>query len=451
MKSIRYLFFPAWIILAGITPNCSHPLSQEADIIRIEGVSWACNITTSFASFGSVFETEEEKTLLIPASEGDLLYMMMDDQQLYYRYQPEKGTLLKVRFDTLRSVSAYLNGNLEFMEISGPSSLKAFNQLTDPEVQELSTLYITIPLNENILSTLKQHESALSGTGLVLEDSSATNDISRLLTICRPRLLIMDESSPLPEPGDINFLADLELLWVKGDMTALLHVEQSCEKLESLIIDDWSPGTDEVPDLSGLKKLQSITLAESYMASLSQIVFPSSINGLHLVNNETLTDISQLNEMSGLKRLCLTGCTKVSETGEYGNLGKLRWLSFPSNTTQDQFKEATEQLPQLKVIELIDCHELVNLFPLQSLTKLEILEMELEKEQLSGIDSLEQLKLIVLTSELFDDNPQWIKELKNNLPDCEIVPGSGLCLGSGWLALLLPLILMFRYLFRHKS
>ena len=65
------------------------------------------------------------------------------------------------------------------------------------------------------------------------------------------------------------------------------------------------------------------------------------------------------------------------------------------------------------------------------------------------LDSLEQLKLVILTSEVFEDNPEWIKELRVSLPNTTIVPGSGLCLGSGWLILLLPFILLFRYLFRY--
>ena len=67
------------------------------------------------------------------------------------------------------------------------------------------------------------------------------------------------------------------------------------------------------------------------------------------------------------------------------------------------------------------------------------------------LDSLEQLKLLVLTSEVFDDYPLFITELRTSLPDTRIVPGSGLCLGSGWLLLLIPFILAFRYYFRYKK
>ena len=100
-------------------------------------------------------------------------------------------------------------------------------------------------------------------------------------------------------------------------------------------------------------------------------------------------------------------------------------------------------------VALIDCWEIEDLAPLQHLPELKTLVLQLEKEQLSMLDSLEQLKLVILTSEVFEDNPEWVKELQVSLPNTTIVPGSGLCLGSGWLLLLLPFILIFRHFFRY--
>jgi hypothetical protein len=131
-------------------------------------------------------------------------------------------------------------------------------------------------------------------------------------------------------------------------------------------------------------------------------------------------------------------------------MNSLYWLSFPANISHHEFTGLTEHLTQLEVVELIDCWEINDLDPLLKLPKLQTLVLQLEKEQLTMIDSLVQLKLLILTNEIFDDNPEWVKELSSSLPNTTIVPGSGLCLGSGWLILLIPFILLFRYLFRQK-
>jgi len=105
----------------------------------------------------------------------------------------------------------------------------------------------------------------------------------------------------------------------------------------------------------------------------------------------------------------------------------------------------------LEIVEIIDCPNIQDLSPLQGLPDLKILLLQLEINQLNMLDSLDQVELVGLTSEVFEDNPEWIRELRISLPNTTIVPGSGICLGSGWLLLLLPFILIFRYFFRKRT
>jgi len=410
MKKLGYILLPAWITFAGIMTACSDTHIPVVDMIRIEGVSWACNVSTSYAIFGSSSETEELLEVTLPASAGDLLYMIMDDLQFYYRYSQENGTLLSVSFDTLNAVSVYLNGNLEYMELSEPSSLEAFSQLSDPEVEQLSTIYIKGPVSDEHLKVLKKHETRLSGKGLVVEGGAGSDSFNEILSICRPTFLVIDDLGVLPDPEDGSCVSNLELLWVDSNIPALTKLANCCSNLESLIVASWEPEPGELLPLAGLKKLQSITIAESELTTLESIEFPKSLRKLHLISCDTLSDISGLGDLQNLKHLSL----------------------------------------KLKVVELIGCSDIRDLSPLQALPDLNILVLQLEKEQLSMLDSLEQLKLLILTDEVFDDNPEWITELRASLPSTTIVPGSGLCLGSGWLLLLLPFILIFRHFSRRK-
>ena len=450
MKTIKYILFPVWVAFAGIVTGCNEASSPEVNMIQIEGVAWACNVTTSYAVFGSTAETEEHLEVVLPASEGDLLYMLRDDFQLYCRYSPKKGNQLVVTFDTQNTVSVYLNGSLEYMELSGPSSLEAFKQLTDPEIEQLSALYINSSLTEDLLSTLKHHEKSVYGIGLVLEGNSSLENIQDLLSICRPRFLVIDDSWKLPDPEESLSLSNLELLWIEGNVPALAKMVSCCSNLESLIVASWEPEPGELLPLAGLKKLQSLTIAESYLTSLMSVEFPESLRNLHLVSCDTLSDINSLRELHGLKRLGLTLCEDVRDIDPLQGINSLQWLSFPPNISHQEFMDLTDRFTQLEVVELISCWEINDLAPLITLQKLNTLVLQLEKEQLTMIDSLDQLKLLILTSEIFDDNPEWVKELSSSLPNTTIVPGSGLCLGSGWLILLLPFILLFRYLFRKK-
>lgn len=451
MRTLRYIVFPALVAFAGIISGCSDTNTPEIEIIQIEGVTWACNVSTSYIVFGPSNESEGIDKAVLPASEGDMLYMLWEDYQFYYRYSPKNGTQLSVRFDTLDALSVYLNGNLEYMELSGPSSLEAFRQLSDPEINQLSTIYMNGPLSHEHIRALKQHEAALSGKGLVIEGGADSESLNEVLSICQPSLLVIDDLGVLPDPEESSFVSKLELLWVDGNIPALAKMASCCSNLESLIVVSWEPEPGELLPLLGLKKLQSLTIAESDLTTLSSIEFPESLSKLHLVSCDTLSDISKLGELQDLKHLSLTQCYEVQDVGVLVEMEALQWLSLPPNISQKEFSELTARFKHLEVLELIDCSEIEDLSPLQSLPELQSLVLQLEKDQLGKLDSLEQLQLVILTSEVFDDNPDWVKELRASLPNTTIVPGSGLCLGSGWLLLLLPFILIFRYFLRRKT
>lgn len=451
MHAFQRILFPAWISIVWIISGCSSPVNPDVDILEIEGISWACNVTTSYAVFGSLSEAEEPLKVVLPASEGDLLYMFRDELQFYYRYHEEDGPTLTVRFDTLDAVTASLNGALNYMELTDSASLEAFKQLSNPEIEQLSSLLISAPSSEDLLPVLKLRQDALQGIGLILETDFESEVLSELFSLSLPDFVVLNSSSKLPEPAESYLFSNLELLWIDGDILSLTKLVDCCENLESLIVADWEPETGEMLPLAGLHKLRSLTVAESGLTSLSIIEFPESLRNLYLIGCDTLSDIHELSDLQSLQRLSLMQCSRVKDLAPLQDLGPLQCLSFPPRITQQQFGELAAKFPQLELIELIGCPEIENLSPLQTLPHLHTLLLQLDIEQLTGLDSLTQLSTIILTDQIYNDNEQWIKDLKASLPETTIVPGSGLCLGSGWLLLLIPFILIFRHAFRKKA
>jgi len=452
MKKFAWLLLPVCLALSGLITGCKQAAGPKIDIIQIHGASWASNVTTSYGWFGATTEIEEQNKLTLAASDGDLLYMTLpDDQQFYYRYSAKDGKNLELTFDTLGAVSVYLNGELNYLELTKASSLEAFSALTDPEITQLSTLNLNGPRADDIIPILKEHESRLQGIGLVLENGTDFPDLNELLGLCRPEFLVLHNTSVLPEPDANNIREGLELLWIDESIPTLSKTIACCGDLESLIITAWETLPGEILPLSSLNELHNLTLAESNLTSLQNIEFPEALRSLNLIYCDTLGNIDQLEKLTNLRRLSLTACEKVNNIGLLQSLESLRWISFPGNISHQEFQELCGSLSQLEVVELLDCPEITDLLPLNQVQDLRILSLQLEKEQLGGLDSLTQLEVLTLNEELFTDNPEWIKELRASLPQVQIVPGSGMCLGSGWLLLLLPLILLFRFTFRQKA
>ncbi len=451
MKKPACFLLPFYMILLGIFTGCSPADGPRIDILHIDGASWASNVSTSYGWFGSSPEFEEEKKLTLAASDGDLLYMMLDDLDFYYRYNSKDGTNLELTFDTLGALSVYLNGELNYMELSEPSSLEAFSLLTEPEMARLSTLNVNGSLAEEVLPILQEHESHLQGLGLVLENGSPFPDLNELLVLCRPEFLVLHNSSLFPEPGGETNLEGLELLWIEDRIPSLSKTVACCGDLESLIISGWEPLPGEILPLSTLRMLRNLTLAESELSSLENIEFPETLQSLNLISCDTLYHIDQIKDLPKLCRLGLTACDKITRVTLPENPESLRWISLPESITHQEFERLCLGLPSVEVLEAIDCSGIEDLLPLQELEDLRILALQLDQEQLTGLDSLTQLELLILTDELFMDNSIWINELRASLPSTQVVPGSGLCLGSGWLLLLLPLIFLFRMATRRKA
>jgi len=451
MKKIACLSLSICTAFLGIFTGCRQAHGPRIDILQIEGASWASNVTTSYGWFGSSPESEEHKKLTLAASDGDLLYVMLDDLDFYYRYDSKDGTNLELTFDTLGAFSVYLNGELNYIKLSEPSSLKAFSLLTEPEIAQLSTLNLHGSLAEEIIPILQEHESELQGVGLVLENGSPFPDLNELLGVCGPKYLILHNSNQLPEPGGETNFKGLELLWIEENIHSLSKTVACCGDLESLIISGWEPLSGEILPLSALTMLSNLTLAESKLSSLEYIDFPETLQSLNLISCDTLSHMDRIRNLPKLWRLSLTACNKIAPMTLPANPESLRWISLPENITHQEFEKLCLGLPGVEVVEAIHCEGIEDLLPLQQLEQLRILALQLEQEQLSGLDSLNQLELLILTDDLFIDNSYWISELRYSLPSTQVVPGSGLCLGSGWLLLLLPLILVLHTAMRRKT
>lgn len=440
------------IVCTYFLNGCSAAPSDNIEDIHVEGVLWACNISTSYAIFGSATESEDQPEVILTACEGDLFYMLFDDMEFYYRYSEEDGQHLVVSYDTTGIKSVYLNGQLSFIELSGEQSgLELFNALPELSVKQLSTILIREDLTDAHLAAIQKHEPSLYGIGLILEHEVKAEQLNKLLSICRPEWIAINGKSRLPDPEQGKFLSDLELLWIDGNISAASNLPGCCSNLESLIIADWEPKEGELLPLSDLKKLHSITLVECGIKDLSVIEFPASLKRMHLVMCDTLSNIQKLKSVPKLNSLILSGCDDVENPGVITELSPLKWLSFPPGISQPAFNEILESQPSLEVVELLECSLINDLSVLENQSKLAFLILDLEKEQLAGLEKLDQLGLIVMNSELFEKHPELITELRAALPETKIIPGSGICLGSGWLLLLLPLTLVSYILFRKEQ
>jgi len=439
------------VVCSLILGGCTTTPPIEYEILHVEGITWAANVTTSYALYGSTTESEDRLEVFLPVSEGDLLYLVNNqDLEMYYRYSAADGNHLVVSYDTLKPHLAFVNGTLAQIEITDEtlSGIRA-GELPASGSGHSLTLIISDSLTDDMIRVLAGFEPFFRGAGIALENRTGTSQFRELVSIFRPGWL-STESIPLdPEAVQGIFLEDLELLWTAGDQLAISNSIQYCKNLESLIIADWDPGTGELISLTSLKNLKSLTLGECGIGDLSNLEIPEQLQQLYIVGCDTLTGIKEIVSMRDLESLGLSG-NEVASLNPVMELTKLKRMAFPMNTSQEDFSSIVAHNQFLEIVELIECSKVNNLSVLQEAENLDILILETDTIWPDHLESLDQLEMVILGSALFENTPERIAELRTQLPDALIVPGGGLCMGSGWLLLLWPLILVSRILFKKR-
>ena len=131
-------------------------------------------------------------------------------------------------------------------------------------------------------------------------------------------------------------------------------------------------------------------------------------------------------------------------------LPAIRWLSFYEDATQDEFSSIIDAHPDLEVIEIINNDEINNLQTLLNLEELTGITLTDTVTDLNTLEKLRNLKYLSIPDYVFNDTVLKA-ELQKALPETIIVANEGVCLGSGWLLLIIPLILILRVFTQQKS
>jgi hypothetical protein len=218
-----------------------------------------------------------------------------------------------------------------------------------------------------------------------------------------------------------------------------------------------------------LKQLFLTELDDDVVLTDNFLVNNKQIERLIIQTSGSL-DISILNPLDNLKELVINvsdeiknldlinGHTKLEVLSVAGDeliydpdvikLPLLRWMTFSSNVTQEEFNSFIDTHPDLEVIELIKNDTISSFQALSKLRMLYGLVINDTVADIATIKTLSSLKYLSLPHDFLAD-PVNKAEIKLSLPGARIVANEGFCLGSGWLLLLVPLVLIFRFFGRR--
>jgi len=409
----------------------SKPESYSA--IEFTGVDEINNLSKSYLLM--LNESDSINPAVAMGSNGDLFWC--DEYLFVYNDSSAQNRFLFKQTDSI----LYVNDKIYSINIPKKNdTIPWFKNLTEKDLSTLQFINVQSKFPDSYLPYLAGLAEIKPNAGIFLQGN--LRDMAGLLKIFTPRI-IAGTSLIRSDYDQLSRLTNIEILMITLN--------------DSMI-------TDPLPSMPELKQLFITELNEDVVLTDNFLINNKQIERLIIQTSGSL-DFSILNPLDNLKELVINvsgeiknldlinGHTKLEVLSVTGDeliydpdlikLPLLRWMTFSSNVTQEEFNSFIDTHPDLEVIELIKNDTISSFKALSKLRMLYGLTVNDTVADIATIKTLSSLKYLSLPHDFLADTVNKT-EIKRSLPGTRIVANEGFCLGSGWLLLLVPLVLIFR-------
>ena len=313
--------------------------------------------------------------------------------------------------------------------------------LNHAPAQDLTAVRLLVLPNGSdaaLLQALKPMAALNPGVALMAESNAV---LCQVLPLFRPRVLILGDKALDTAGGEIvGAHQQIETVVMSGEEAGSLAILPRLHGLRQLTIISWDV-EKAGPLPAGVVRLRSIVVSGSNMKDLSAFdAAPAGVEEVSLIACGNLTDVSGLARLPALKTVILDGSEKVLALQGLAGLRQLQWMGLPPKISKGQFGSFVQAHPDLRILEMVGCDGVTNLAPLRGLANLEGLILTGRSSNLEVVLTLKSLRFVGVPAEVFTKSPDQVMAIQKALPDALVVPVSGLCLGSGWIILLIPAV-----------
>jgi hypothetical protein len=432
---VRSLAALSSVIILFFTSCTPKPLPYS--ILEFEGNGEVYNYSKSPYMSGKAADSINRAALI--AYPGDLI--MCGESFFTWKGSSQ----LRFTHRTTDSV-CYINDKISSVFVpENEKMIQWFKQMNSMDLSQLEFLVFGSKISENYFPYLS--ELAKTKPDLGLAYSGDLKDLAGVLKIFNPRIIIGGKFSS-DEYDLLSGLTNLEIL--------------SATLTDSLM--------RPLPVLPRLRQLNLMGLDYYPIINDDFLINNNQLENLIIMTAITM-DFSVLKPLSNLKELFINGCDSIenfdlikdhkqlevlvvfSDDFNYRispkELSSLRWITFTPEASQIEFDSFIASHPNLEVVEIANNKFISGFDPLLNLRKLYGLTIRDTLIDFKTLLSLKNLKYLSLPEEVFSDSLKN-EELKRSLPNTRLIATHGACLGSGWLLLIFPLVLLFSFIFRMK-
>lgn len=434
----RHLFFPFFIMLILLFSSCTHR-PKPYSILEITGKGSIYNFSKS--PLPVMYEPDSINSTALLADNGDIL--VYDENHCFYYRDSSKNSF---SIETIKN-EGFINGKINSIRIpANDDMIPWFKQMGSKDISTLGFLYLDSIIGESYIPYLKDLAKAKPYIGLGYDGD--LKDLKRMLEIFKPGFLIGVRLSR-KDFSLLSGLTNLEFLSASLNDSICTEPLPAMPELEQLVLTDFKMDAVKSDFLINNKQIEKLSVVGSDKFDFSFIEPLNSLKELIINKADTIENFDLIRNHKQLELLSVAG-VKLNNDIALKELPGIRWMAFNEEVTQDEFDSFIEGHPGLEVVEIFDNDTIKNLQPLLNLRKLAGLTVTDTLTDYATIKSLKNLKYLSLPKDILNDSIKKT-ELQKSLPDTRIVSNQGVCLGSGWLLLLIPLILVLKVFTTQKS
>jgi len=449
-KSLLWVFIAVIVFLLALIISIAYLFKNEKSfvVVKLYGHDPAINLSKNynFAFFSSLRNNKQSML----AEEGDVL--VYNNTFIHFTNTENDSMHVDDSGDSLVFVNGKINTIVVDNKNHNEELLPWFREMKPSDLSNLGAIYFESKIPDNYVPYLKEIGQLKPNTTIYVGDDDSVNmqeSYNKLADFFSPRFVMASmKQKQLPLLGRWK---NAECLYLEITDSVITELLPALPALKQCIFYGDDIKKIDASFFSKNKQLEKLTLiCKLKNDSLLQPL--RNLEELTINNKDDTTDLSAIKgKFNNLTVLIVSGTAANIES--LGALKSLRWLGLPANATQVQFNNLSAQLPDLEVLELTGSDSIRNLAPLQqfpSLKGLVITDTVIDK---TSLFALKKLRYLSLPEGNLKDSV-YLPALEKALPGCIIVPNTGACLGSGWLLLLAPAVILLSLIYyktKHNS
>lgn len=393
-------------------------IQSETDLAAL-GPTWG----------GRVSDAEKGESQGLLLRDGDYFFA----ENVPLRYVKSDGQALTMTFSDW---GVQLGATIVAVMLDKEGGTAWLNNATERQLADVRTVGLPSEIDAGTLSALKRLAAVNPNVDLGGESGAA---FLQVLPLFQPRAVFLAENA---SPEAVRALANqpkLDTLLIEASEPGSLDVLPTLPKLRHLIIGKWDvPKAGPLPaGLSGLKSL--LVIEADTMKDLKVLdAAPDGLQELSLIAVDNLTDLTGLDRMTALRTLVLWN-DEITDLSSLAGLKNLRWVGLPPKTSQEQFASFVSAHPDLTILDMTGNDAVSNLAALSAFKGLQGLILDDGPyENLDAVQGLSSLRFLGISKKTA--SPEQVAAIRKALPDALVVRLKPVCLGSGWILLLVPVM-----------